>query len=928
MKSRNAIKDIVNIIKEQQSKSILLLVCPMFQHQKELHQSIDALKQELHQRMQGIQVKEQMLDDFLENFQEIQYDTIIVMNLNSEAYHTQMAVALLQELTLFVNHSVVVMDTLYYHPNHERATMMNGERCLYPTLFQAFDFSYKVYEDETQVYNFFPLTQEPPLRQDQMMGEPLAITPMKIAYVLPHANLTGGLKYLLSHAKHLAKRGHQVYVISKEPEVIPSWSDVQEHEVTKTIMVSAGEDLTTYLKQYDIDVVVVGLHNQIKELEVSKLPILYWEQGSESLYGEHMELLASTHLVRKELKSVYRKPIYVAAVSPIVQTILKAKYGREAALLYTGIDTQMYQPQEKVKREVPIILLVGNPYLRFKGFSMVLTALMTLWNQGVRFEVKWATQAEAVFGQNIPFPLKQYVLPSQETLVDLYAQADLFISGSEYESFPMPPIEAMACGSAVVSSDNGGIHVYAKPGENLILADQGNFQDFVYGLRLAIEDRQVRTHLVNHGLESAQAFSVEKAIDQLEGLLMNIIHTEERNKISDAQIQALYERMEQEGEAFSEQVLMQEHQLHQILKLPYQEAIAQANRFAFMPRSLWLLKAIINEQHEKRSQAAYYYHRAGLEDKSQQLMQRQEKELYPAVNIFIPTYNQQVYLQKAIESALAQNYPNYQVYVFDDGSTDETQAYCRSIEAQNFHYIRNVQNLGAQKNIETNFYQYSDAPYSLVMDHDDYLLDPQYLLKVMDLYMDYEKLSLVWANCLIVNQDEQIIDRTSYFIEPSTKGIDYLFHYGKSEYPQPFSLLTLVFKTEPLKSVNIFKEQTDCLDLMLKLKAMMVGDIGFIPEVVGAYRMHEASISYNLSLRSDEGMIEEIKQLTKLVEALEEDQEKVMKWKYSRLFNHFAWRVTTLKQMKQQTQLHQLLKMIKKNEPLLYTLIMEHKEQL
>jgi glycosyltransferase involved in cell wall biosynthesis len=45
----------------------------------------------------------------------------------------------------------------------------------------------------------------------------------------------------------------------------------------------------------------------------------------------------------------------------------------------------------------------------------------------------------------------------------------------------------------------------------------------------------------------------------------------------------------------------------------------------------------------------------------------------PKISVAIITYNQRVYLQQAIESALAQNYPNLEIVVADDGSTDGTQ---------------------------------------------------------------------------------------------------------------------------------------------------------------------------------------------------------------------------------------------------------------
>lgn len=53
---------------------------------------------------------------------------------------------------------------------------------------------------------------------------------------------------------------------------------------------------------------------------------------------------------------------------------------------------------------------------------------------------------------------------------------------------------------------------------------------------------------------------------------------------------------------------------------------------------------------------------------------------YPLVSIAIITYNQKEYLRECIESCLSQDYPNIEIVIADDCSTDGTQAMLRDYE--------------------------------------------------------------------------------------------------------------------------------------------------------------------------------------------------------------------------------------------------------
>ena len=103
-----------------------------------------------------------------------------------------------------------------------------------------------------------------------------------------------------------------------------------------------------------------------------------------------------------------------------------------------------------------------------------------------------------------------YVADAQ--LPALYAGADLFLFPSRYEGFGFPPLEAMACGTPVVSSRGGSLpEVLGDAAEYVETFDARAWADRAMKL---LGDGTLRAARVRQGLERARAFSWDEAARQ------------------------------------------------------------------------------------------------------------------------------------------------------------------------------------------------------------------------------------------------------------------------------------------------------------------------------------------------------------------------------------------------------------------------------
>jgi glycosyltransferase involved in cell wall biosynthesis len=77
--------------------------------------------------------------------------------------------------------------------------------------------------------------------------------------------------------------------------------------------------------------------------------------------------------------------------------------------------------------------------------------------------------------------------PPQSGLAALYSSADIYLCPSWDEGLGMPSMEAMACGAALVTYDNGGCRDYARAGETALVARRRDIDDLAAALGPSVD---------------------------------------------------------------------------------------------------------------------------------------------------------------------------------------------------------------------------------------------------------------------------------------------------------------------------------------------------------------------------------------------------------------------------------------------------------
>jgi len=113
-----------------------------------------------------------------------------------------------------------------------------------------------------------------------------------------------------------------------------------------------------------------------------------------------------------------------------------------------------------------------------------------------------------------------YVDQAGNNLIDLYNGADLFVFPSFYEGWTSPPLEAMSCGTPVITSNCSSL---PETVENAaIQVDPDNPEKLAQEMERVLSDRSLRNNLITTGMKHAASHTWEKAAPKLINVFADI----------------------------------------------------------------------------------------------------------------------------------------------------------------------------------------------------------------------------------------------------------------------------------------------------------------------------------------------------------------------------------------------------------------------
>jgi glycosyltransferase involved in cell wall biosynthesis len=219
----------------------------------------------------------------------------------------------------------------------------------------------------------------------------------------------------------------------------------------------------------------------------------------------------------------------------------------------------------------------------------------------------------------------------------------------------------------------------------------------------------------------------------------------------------------------------------------------------------------------------------------------------PCVCIMIPTFNQANFIVKAVESALAQDYPNIDIVIADDCSTDNTAEILQPMLTNStISYKKNKVNIGRVANYKKCLQEYAAADWVINLDGDDYYTNNHFISTAMQAIQSAGAADVLFfqgVHIFKTNRKEKIVYPKINCQEEIVSSKDYFLNYFKRNY---FSHMSTLYNRQLALGSNFYGTDIISSDILSVLTLCINNSnkkVIVSKSVSGVWLQHHANLS-------------------------------------------------------------------------------------
>ena len=251
-------------------------------------------------------------------------------------------------------------------------------------------------------------------------------------------------------------------------------------------------------------------------------PTAVYGTGLPAYFMQHYEAIMADDFedpvfMLAEAKLAVDLPILKIASSSWLGGVVEERHGGPVPVCTMGIDQAAWYPDGSPPDEPFTVVSYGGRNVRWKDFPTGAEAIRLARREIP--DLRWRVYG----GGSLPpdndvAPYEDLGWRKPEELRAIYSESHATLCPSWYESFPRYPIEAMACGSAVVTTPFG-TEDYTRDGENCLVVPRREPERMAEALVRLWRDQDLRRRLTEQAREDVKEITWERSVTRMEELL-------------------------------------------------------------------------------------------------------------------------------------------------------------------------------------------------------------------------------------------------------------------------------------------------------------------------------------------------------------------------------------------------------------------------
>ncbi|HYC55610.1 MAG TPA: glycosyltransferase family 4 protein [Candidatus Binatia bacterium] len=235
-------------------------------------------------------------------------------------------------------------------------------------------------------------------------------------------------------------------------------------------------------------------------------------------YQDYMEMFVGRPIERAVLQFLPPRFEQLLTVSDAAADDARRRGARHVTNVRMGIsEPELFHPPDDVALRVPGLIACVTDMRPRKGLADLLAAAELVFERTPALRLAIISKEECTIRTRVPFEF--HLRPPRSQIADLFRRCSAYVSPTWSESFGLPPLEAMACGAPVITTQTLGAAEYASAGNNCLVVPPRQPPALAQAIECVLSDAQLARRLSQTGAATAQTFRWDECVSRFEEAL-------------------------------------------------------------------------------------------------------------------------------------------------------------------------------------------------------------------------------------------------------------------------------------------------------------------------------------------------------------------------------------------------------------------------